>query len=328
MEQEKMSSSIVENVKTSNRGYQLSCEVRNVPVSFMNAVRRVLLANIPTVVIRDVEILENTSQMPYEMLKHRVEMLPVNVSPNDVMTIRDAKIELRVGPEKTARTITTDDFVVESGREHILMRDRDLDSPLLFLHLRPNESVHIRGRLAVERMNVSQVCTASTSWKVDEDLAKTNKKKFVEEGGDPRTFDNFYVQRSFHRDEKGRPNWFELSVESVGVLQAREILKMALPILRQNIDEFINEALENIQRDQDSFSVTVERSGHWKHSLGYMFQEAMYSDQNVGFVGYDIPHPLRDTMVIRFTTKKTPESVLKTARDTIEEYCSVLEKAV
>lgn len=325
---EKMSIPIVENIKTANRGYELSCEVRNVTVSFMNCLRRILLANIPTVVIRDVEILENTTQMPHEMLKHRFEMLPVNVSPSDVMTIRDAKIELKLLPEKTARTITTDDFVAESGREHILMRDRDLDTPLLFLHVRPDETVHIRGRLAVETMNVSQVCTATTSWKVNEELAKDDKKKFVEDGGDPRTFDNFYVQKSFHRDEKGRPNWFKLSVESVGVLQAREILKMAIPILRKNLDEFMTEALENIQRGQDEFTISVDRIGHWKHSLGCMFQETMYSDQNVGFVAYDIPHPLRDTVLLRFHTKKTPESVLKTARDVIEEYCSVVEKAV
>lgn len=328
MAAEKMSSPIVENIKTANRGYELSCEVRNVPVSFMNTLRRILLANIPTVVIRDVKILENTTQMPHEMLKHRFEMLPVNVSPSDVMTIRDAKIQLKLLPEKKPRTITTDDFVMESGREHVLMRDRDLDTPLVFLHVRPNETVHIRGCLAVETMNVSQVCTATTSWKVDEELAKTDKKKFVEEGGDPRTFDNFYVQKSFHRDEKGRPNWFNLSVESVGVLQAREILKMAIPILRKNLDDFMTEALENIQRGQDEFTITTERIGHWKHSLGYLFQEAMYSDQNVGFVAYDIPHPLRDTMLLRFYTKKAPESVLKTARDLIEEYCSVVEKAV
>lgn len=323
-----MSSPIVDNIKTSNRGYELSCEVRNVPVSFMNAIRRVLLANIPTVVIRDVEVLTNTSQMPHEQLKHRFEQLPVNVSPSDVMTIRDAKLELKLLPEKTARVITTDDFVSESGREHILMRDRDLGTPLLFLKVRAGEIVHIRGRLAVETMNVSQVCTATTSWKVDEELAKVDKKKFVEDGGDPRAFDNFYIQKSYHRDESGRPNWFNLSVESVGVLQSREILKMAVPILRKHLDEFMAEAMENIQRGRDETTITVERVGHWKHTLGYLFQEAIYSDKNVGFVAYDIPHPLRDTMKLVFNTNKAPESVLKTARDTIEEYCSVLEKAV
>lgn len=317
----------MENFKTSNRGFELSCELRNVPVSLMNAIRRTLLAGIPTVVLRDVEILDNTTQMPHEMLKHRFEMLPVNVSPEDTATIRDAKIELRVLADTKDRLLTTDDFVVEAGREKILMRDRDMDTPLVFLRVRKGETVHIKGRLAVETKNVSQVCTATTSWKVDPELAKVDKKKYVEDGGDPRAFDNFYIQRSFSRDERGRPNWFDLSVESVGVMKSRDILKYAIAILRKQLDDYMKEAVENIRREQEegSYTLMLEQGGH---TLGALLQEVIYSDQNVGFVAYDIPHPLRNTMILRFHTKKTPEGVLRTAKETIEEYYSLVEKVL
>lgn len=317
----------VDNFKTSNRGFELSCEIKNVPVSFMNALRRTLLSKIPTVVIRDVEILENTTQMPHEMLKHRFEMLPINVSPEDTGTIRDAKIELRVLAESKDRMLTTDDFVVESGREKILMRDRDMDTPLVFLRVRKGEIVHIKGRLAVETANVSQVCTATTSWKVDADLAKIDKKKYVDDGGDPRAFDNFYIQRSFSRDERGRPNWFDLSVESIGVMKSRDIMKYAISILRKQLDDYMKDAVENIRREQEdgSYTITLEQGGH---TIGALLQEVIYSDQNVGFVSYDIPHPLRNTMVLRFHTKKSPEGILRTAKETIEEYYSVVEKVL
>jgi DNA-directed RNA polymerase subunit L len=59
-----------------------------------------------------------------------------------------------------------------------------------------------------------------------------------------------------------------------------------------------------------------------------LMQEVIYSDSNVNFVSYDIPHPLKNTMVLRFNTKKTPESILKTAAEAIEEYCSVVEKGL
>ena len=317
----------VENVRASNREFQLACEVRNVPVAFMNALRRVLLADIPTVVLRDVEILENTTQMPHEMLKHRFEQLPINVHPGDAGTIRDAKVELRLVPDKEFRTITTDDFVVESGRETILMRDRDLDTPLLFLYVRSGEAVHIRGRLQVDTVHASQVCTATTAWHVDPELAKTDRKAWVEAGKDPREFDNFYIQRSYSRDASGRPNWFDLSVESVGVLKAREILKMALQRLRRQVDTYMTEAAESIRREQDegSYTISLEQGGH---TIGALLQEVLYSDKNVTFASYDVPHPLRSTMIVRIHTKKTPESVLFTARGSIEEYCAVLEKSL
>jgi DNA-directed RNA polymerase subunit L len=317
----------IENIRAANKGFELSCELKNFPVSFVNALRRILIGNLPTVVIRDVQILENTTQLPYEMLKHRVEMLPVNVLPTDASTIRDAKVELRILPDKESdrvRTITTDDFVVESGREGLLMKDRDLGTPLLFLRVRKGESVHIKARLAVETEQDSQVCTATTGWHIDPELAAAARKEYVEAGNDGRVFDNSIVQRYYSRDEKGRPNWFDMTIESIGVLQSKDLLKMAVGVLRKKIDSYVKEALENIQRESDegTYSISLEQGGH---TVGYLMQEVIYSDSNVSFVSYDIPHPLRNTMILRFHTSKKPESILKTAKDAIDEYCLVVE---
>lgn len=328
MAESKMAS--IENIKATNNGYDLMYELKNMPVSFVNALRRIVISGIPTVVIRDVQILENTTQLPHEMLKHRVEMLPVNVAPEDSATIKDAKIELRIHPNKDQKEIqivTTDDFVVESGRESILMKDRDLRTPLLFLKVRPGEAVHIKGRLALEVENTSQVCTSSTKWHVDPELAVEARRAFAESGQDVRLFDNFLIQRYYSRDERGRPNWFDMFIESVGVLKSLDILRMAVKILRKRIDDYMKEAIEAITREADegTYSISLDQGGH---TLGYLFQEIMYGDKNINFVSYDIPHPLKPLMVLRFNTKKSPESVLKTARDTIEEYCSVVEKGL
>lgn len=321
--------SIVENVKTANRGFELSCEFRNFPVTFVNAIRRICLASIPTVVIRDVQLLENTSQMPHEMLKHRVEMLPINLKPDDASAIRDGKIEVRILAEKRDRVleVTTDDFVIESNRGNILMKDRDFDTPILFLRLRSGESIHIKGRLALESQGVSQVSVATTQWHVDPELSKENKKKFVEAGGDPSTFDNFEFQKSFSRDEMGRPNWIDLKLESVGALSCKDILRYSAEILRNNVQAYMKEAIETISREKEegTFMISVEQGGH---TVGALLQEVIYGDMNVDFVSYDIPHPLRNTMVLRFQTKKSPESILKTANEMIEEYCRQVEKAV
>lgn len=313
----------VENMKITNHGFELYCELRNFPVGFVNALRRILITGIPRVVIRDVQILQNTSQIPHEMLKHRTERLPVNVPPSDSATIKDAKIELRIVENKEARTVTTDDFVVEAGREGLMMHDRDFDTPSLFLKLRAGELVHITGRLALDSENASHVCTASVKWHPDPERVKTDRKAHVDAGGDPRLFDNFLYQRSYSRDNKDRPNWVELSVESVGVLKSRELLTMAVQILRKRLDTYMAEALKNIKRENDTgtYSVSIEQGGH---TLGALLQEIIYHDE-VEFVSYDIPHPLKNMMVLRFNTKKSPESVLTAAKKTIEEYCLLVE---
>jgi DNA-directed RNA polymerase subunit L len=320
----------IESLKTSKDGFEVSFHLRNFPVSFVNALRRIVMANIPTVVLRDVQILENTTQLPHEMLKHRFEMLPVNVSPDDTATIREAMVELQIvanKEQKSVETITTDNFAIHSAREKILMRDRDLDTPILFLRVRPGEAVHIRGKLAVENEGVSQVCTIATGWHVDPELAKANRKIWVEEGKDPREFDNFYIQRSYSVDSKGRPNWFDFKIESVGVLKAKDILSMAVGILRKRLDDYMKEAVTYIRREQDegSYTISLQQGGH---TLGALLGEVIYSDQNTNFASYDIPHPLKPDMVIQMNTTKQPESILKTAREAIEEYCSVVEKGL
>lgn len=319
----------VKNVKASNKGYELHCEYVNFPVSFVNAIRRLVLSGVPTVVTRDVQILENTTQIPHEMLKHRIEMLPINVTPDDESAIRNAKIELRIVKADKETTVTTDDFTVESNRPKILLRDRDFDKPILFLRLRPGESVHVKAALGVDSQNASQVSVATTSWHVDPELLKENRRKWIEEDKkDPAEFDNFYYQMSYSRDPNtGRPNWINMDIESVGVLPAKEILTRAVKILEKQLETYMKEALEKITQESEegSYNVRLEQGGH---TLGALLQEVIYSDMNVDFVSYDIPHPLRSTMVLRFHTKKAAASILKTASETIANYCAIVEKAI
>ena len=317
----------VKNIKSSNKGYELSLELLNFPVSFVNAIRRITLSGIPTVVIRDVQIYENTSQMPHEMLKHRMEMLPVNVAPDDASKIRDTTVDVHVVPNKEQNgvmTVTTNNF--EDGGQ-VIMKDRDLNTPILFIRLRPGEGIRMKGRLTVETQTASQVCTATTSWHVDPELAKAGREKFIQEGGDARLFDNFTVQKYYSRDENDNPNWFDMSIESVGVMKSIDILKIAVKVLRKRMDEYVKEALDSIQHENDEFSYTISTT-QGGHTIGALMQYVMYLNKNVNFVSYNIPHPLRDVLVIRFNTSLPPESAIKTAQDMIYEYCSVLEKVL
>ena len=302
----------------------MSSEFRNFPLTFVNGLRRVMLSEIPTVVVRDVQILENTTQMPHEMLKHRMEILPINVLHTDSTIIRDASIQLNIQPKLEDTVVTTDDFTVESGRENIIMPDRDLKTPLLFLRLRKGEHVYVKAKLAVEKG--SQVCTASMAYHIDPERAEKDKAKYVEGGGNPKVFDNFYIQKSYSIDEIGRPNWIDVSVESVGVLPPKEIMKLAVTELKQQVDSWSNNALEKISREPENvYNVKLDQGGH---TVGALVQEVMYHTKDVNFVSYDIPHPMKPTMIVRWCSEKKPETFLKEVQKTIHEYCDIVEKGL
>lgn len=306
----------MENVRTSLNGYRLDAELKHVPVSFVNGLRRILLAEIPTAVVSNIQIVENTSSMTHEMVRHRMEMLPVNVRAEEVAVIRDTKIELRVVADKERREVTTDDFVLTGPRTDVLLKDRDLGTPLLFMVLKPGESIHVKANLVIQSTKASQVCVSTYRNHIDPDIAKIDRDKMVAEAGDDpvaqreaaRVFDTFHIQRSFHRNkETGRPDWFDLTVESIGVVPARDLVKKAAEVLQEKVNDFVK--LPVLREEEGWYRIEVPGE---THTLGALVQEIVYLSNTTEFVSMDIGHPLVPKLVIRFYTKtSSPESVIE-----------------
>jgi len=327
----------MESFTLSKNGYRLDTEFKNVPVAFVNGLRRILLSEIPTVMIRDVQILDNSTKMIHEMLKHRIEMLPINVRPEEAAVIRDTKIELRYLPpatpdltRKTAVDITSDDFAIDGPRPGIILKDRDLDEPLYFMRLQPTESIHVKASLAVETKNTSQVCVATFKNHIDQEIAKLDKDTYVATAGDDdneramlaKVFDNYEIQRSYARDDEGRPYWFDFSVESIGVTPAKDLLKQAASIFKKKIETWCENP---IQREEgDWYSIETEEEGH---TIGALAQILIYN-QKVNYVSYRIVHPLLPKMIVRFSSKIAPEKVIEKFKTEAVALCESILKSV
>ncbi|EOB11910.1 DNA-directed RNA polymerases I and III subunit RPAC1 [Nosema bombycis CQ1] len=67
-----------------NEGNFLEFDLINVHCSIANAIRRILISEIPTVSIDKISIIDNTSVLPDEFLAHRLGLIPLNVSPEDL----------------------------------------------------------------------------------------------------------------------------------------------------------------------------------------------------------------------------------------------------
>jgi DNA-directed RNA polymerase subunit L len=327
----------MESFTLSKNGYRLDTEFKNVPVAFVNGLRRILLSEIPTVVIRDVQILDNSTKMIHEMLKHRVEMLPINVRPEEAAVIRDTKIELRYLPpatpdltRKSAVEITSDDFAIDGPRPGIILKDRDLDEPLYFMRLQPTESIHVKASLAVEMKGTSQVCVATFKNHIDQEIAKLDKDTFVATAGDDdneramlaKIFDNYEIQRSYARDDEGRPYWFDFAVESIGVTPAKDLLKQAALIFKKKIETWCENP---IQREEgDWYSIETEEEGH---TIGALAQILIYN-QKVNYVSYRIVHPLLPKMIVRFSSKIAPEKVIEKFKTEAVALCESILKSL
>ena len=313
-------------------GYRLDAELKNVPVAFVNGLRRILLSEIPTVVVSNIQILENTTSMTHEMIRHRVEMLPVNVRADEVAVIRDTQLELRTAAEKEPREVTTDDFAAVGPRGEILLRDRDLETPLLFIQLKPGESIHIKATLSILATKGSQVCVSTFKNHIDPDIAKIDRDSFVSQAGDDpvaqreaaQMFDSFHIQRSFHRNKEGRPDWFDLSVESIGITPAVDLFKKAVEVFQEKINEFAK--IPVLREEEGWFRMEVPNE---THTLGALVQEVLYLSQLTEFVSADIGHPLVPMLVVRFNTKTSaPEAVVEYFHKQASSLCENVLKSV
>ena len=310
----------VENIRMSLGGFRMTFELRSVPVQFVNALRRMLLNETPVVELTDVQILENTTLMPHEVMKHRVEMLPIKCRPSEEDTVRNAKILLRVPPilegaaAAPTRMLTTDDFVVEATRTDLLLKDRDLGDPMFFLKLRPSETVHLTARLRVNPSS-SQMCVATYSYHVDEELAKADSEKFA----DKVQFANFHRQMSYHRDAEGRPDWFDFTVESIGVVPAKDVVLFCLKDLMRRAPIWVKETPIVRESEPSVYHIVSTVEGH---TMGALAQVVAYGLGMCTYVSYDVPHPLRPEMKFRFrSVEKTPEEVLTAVVAGITELC-------
>jgi DNA-directed RNA polymerase subunit L len=312
----------MENAKTTLNGYRMDFELKGVPVAFVNAIRRIALSELPVVNLTNVEILENTTSLTHEMLRHRVESMPVNVRPDEVGVIRDTRLELKLGatPE-TPLEITTDDFTVFGPRKDVLLKDRDLGTPGYFLRLAPGQSVHIRATLGLGPG--SQVCISTFRNHCEPETLKIQRGLWIDNGKDPREFDGFYYQKFYERDENDRPYWFDMTLESIGVVPAKEILTKSVELLKEKLVEALKAP---IQREEPTW-YRIEIEGE-TFTLGQLMQELLYRDKNVEFVSRDIGHPLLPNLVVRFSTKQQPEKILETFKREAIELCENVLRSV
>jgi len=124
-----------------------------------------------------------------------------------------------------------------------------------------------------------------------------------------REFATLEVNRCYLKNETtGEPYSFDFSVESVGVLSPERIVLRACELGAVLCEKYSNASLGDdvtVQQTEGRMAAFDFFFQRQDHTLGHLIQawidENMMgsSEKQVTFVGYDIPHPLRDEMVLR-----------------------------
>jgi DNA-directed RNA polymerase subunit L len=140
-----------------------------------------------------------------------------------------------------------------------------------------------------------------------------------------REFDTMQRKRCFLVNDKGEPFSFDFTVESVGVLDVSYIVERACEVAENICLRYVNLDKGDLPEDI-SLSTADSRvigydflfRGH-DHTLGNLFQTWMVenlietANPSITYVGYSVPHPLRDEMVLRVGVEDAKEGTARGA---------------
>lgn len=330
-------SNIIENE------YTLKFTISDINVSFANALRRIIISEIPCVVFRtfpyeenlcDIEI--NTTRMNNELIKQRLTCVPIYI--NDLkFPINNYLVEVDVKNDTdNIKYITTEDFKIKdiNSNTYLSKEQRDIIFPknnitddfIDFVRLRPKISSDILGEhlkftskldFGISKDNAAwnMVSTCSYGFSQDLDNIETiwnDKKKILLQEGNTSDEIEVYKKDWLLLDAKRitLKDSFDFIIETIGVYSNKEIIINACNVMFNKIENFKSSILENQELIYNSNN-TIKNCYDIKligedYTLGKVIEYILYNNyynNKLSFCGFRKNHPHDDYSIIRIAFK-------------------------
>lgn len=241
-------------------------------MSIANALRRIIISDIPTFVFRTfpysqnrAEIIHNTTRLHNEIIKQRLSCIPIHITDMD-FPYKDYIIEVDVKNDTDSILyVTTKDFKIKNIKTDVYSNDSAVraifpPSPLSgdyieFARLQPKLSENIDGERLTLRcgldigmasqdgaFNVISTCAyectpdESKALEVWKDIAAAMKKS------DKTDEEIEFEKRNWFLLEAKRyyqPNSYDFTIETVGVFENNEIVLKACEIMISKCEKFL-----------------------------------------------------------------------------------------
>jgi len=196
---------------------RLRIRLKGVDRSYANAIRRIAISQVPTMAIDDVVILENSSVMFDELIAHRLGLIPLKTDLDRFNLPEDCDCKIALGCPKCrvllvldaeatdkVKTVTSGDLVSEDPEI------KPISDTIPIVKLAPGQKVKLE---AYARLG-----------------------KGIEHAKWQPTSSSVLI-------ETGKPDEYELYIESVGSLPAQEIFTRSIERLHVSLSEFASQVL-------------------------------------------------------------------------------------
>lgn len=269
--------------------------------------------------VHDVSIIDSTEETPVEKIISTDQFFPPNPITGDTCLI--AMLTPGTGSKQQAVEIVAK-ATKGTGREHA----RFIPVSQCTYEYSPDSDPDRISQMFTEWLHSAKMIT--TIDKASERYADLQ-----------REFNTMQIKRCFKVNDKGEPFSFDFTVESAGVLDVDYIVERACEVGENICLRYVNLDKGDLP---DDISITTANTriigydflfrGH-DHTLGNLLQTWMVEHlieggqtPTITYVGYSVPHPLRDEMLLRVGVEDGKESTARLAVATAAKGCRELFK--
>ena len=364
----------VSNVREEND--TLYFTLSNVNVCFANSIRRIILSEIETIIFKTMPynenkctIYENTTKLNNEIIKQRLSCIPIHISDlktplNNLLMVLDVS-----NTDDTIRIVTTEDFKIKDRSQDKFLPEnkvREIFPPyigpnnsqeyfidLVKLHPKISETIlgnkiHLECEFSIGKSNddsmFNVVSTCSYGNSLDDQkiniILQEKIKKWKDEGKtkEEMTFEinnwkTLEAKRIFIN------NSFDFKIESLGVFENKDLVKMACNILQ---DKSIH-LLEELQSGETPINNSVTTIDNCYdipikdkyYEIGSILNYLIFTDyynnetQMVSYIGFKKMHPHDDTAVLRIAFENDSNgqtAIIKMFEDCIKKNVKLFQK--
>jgi DNA-directed RNA polymerase subunit L len=305
-----------------------SFEIYDVDIAIINGIRRTILTDIPYPGIlgeedSTVEIIKNNGPLHNEIISHRIGLLPICFTEDEIEAYEDGTLELELNVVNAGNNIlnvTTGDIKAKQNDKDVSKKELDklfpinsiTKSHILITRLRTNEQLYFKAGVVkrTARLNSGFCPVSLANFFYMQDPAVAAKKESILD-----------KERSFYMNKYVEANAVKFEIESINnMIGPKYLVNKALEIIVSKLNNLVNNiiseglgtngvAVQKFQDTKNTYEFVIQDEDD---TLGNIIQshihtnyvredKSMLENIHCSYVGYICPHPLKTELIIRLT---------------------------
>lgn len=307
-----------------------SFDIYNIDLAVVNGIRRVILTDIPTPGIigekldnddPTVEILINNGALHNEIIIHRIGLIPICLTEDEIKSYEDNDIQIELNMKNTTnKTIDVTTNHITATRNSVNISENELKDIfpankiskdyILITRLRTGEHLHFKANIVKRkgRDNASFNPVSLSNFSYIQDPKEADQKSNILD-----------KERSYYKNKYGDPTRFKFDIESINhnigpkylVSKSLDIIINKLELLKKELNAEISEKvkIQQFQNIEGTYEFIVEDEDDTLGNIiqsyihnQYIREKNQFKDKiSCTYIGYICPHPLKSLMIIRIS---------------------------